>query len=83
MFDPELIDLDHDRDNDISPNVSVAATSQQTILLPNDQFYDKCFQLNFKQQHLVDFVMQYAVKCHYHERNNQPLPDALPDYIFL
>ena len=66
--------------NNLSPNVSVVAISQQTILLPNDQFYDMCFQLNFKQ-HLFDFVMQYAVKCRYHECNNQPLPDAF--YIFL
>ena len=35
MFDPELIDLHHGSDNNLSPNVSVAATSQQTILLPN------------------------------------------------
>ena len=81
MFDLELIDLDHDSDNNLSPNVSVAATSQQTILLPNYQFYDMRFQLNFKQQLLFDFVMQYAVKCRYHERNNQSLPDAF--YIFL
>ena len=50
MFDPQLIDLDDDSDNNnLASNSSVAATSQETFLLPSDEFYDMCFQLHHKQ----------------------------------
>ena len=51
------------------------------LLLPNEQFYEICSQLNEDQQHLFKFIMQYTLHCKLAEKNNE-LPHK-PFHIFL
>ena len=81
MINPDLLDFDIDADSNPTPNVPIAPTTIDNILLPNDQYYEKCSQLNEGQQSLFNFIMKYAVKCRFAERNNELPPD--PFYIFL
>ena len=80
MINPDLIDFDINDGNGIN-NGPIAPTRTDNILLPNDQFYDLCSQLNEGQQHIFNFIMKYAMECHLAENNNKPLPE--PFYIFL
>ena len=79
MINPNLIDFDIDDGN--HANVPIASTSIDNILLPNEQYYQMCSQLNEGQQHLFNFIMKYAIKCRFAEKNNEPPPE--PFYIFL
>ena len=83
MRPDELLDLhtvnnNDDNDENVPP---VAATTVSNLTLPNDEYYNMCFQLNEGQQHLFNFIMQWAVKYHFAETNAKPEPD--PFYIFL
>ena len=51
MINPNLLDLDlEDSDNVI--NATAVSTIIDNLLLPNEQFYEICSQLNEGQQHL-------------------------------
>ena len=51
------------------------------LSLPNEQFYEICSQLNEGQQHLFNFILQYALHCKLAEKNNELPPK--PFQIFL
>ena len=80
MINPDLIEFDIDDSNDIN-NGPIAPTSTVNLLLPNDQFYQMCSQLNEGQQVLFNYIMKYATECRFAENNNK-LPQE-PFYIFL
>ena len=80
MINPNLLDLDlEDSDNVI--NATAVSTIIDNLLLPNEQFYEICSQLNEGQQHLFNFIMQYALHCKLAEKNNESPPK--PFQIFL
>ena len=60
MINPNLLDLDLE-DSDSVNNASVVLTITDNLLLPNERFYKICSQLNEGQQHLFNFLMQYAL----------------------
>ena len=60
MINPNLHDLDLE-DNDSVNNAPVVSTIIGNLLLPNGKFYEVCSQLNEDQQHLFNFLMQYAL----------------------
>ena len=68
-------------DSDIVNNVPVVSTVIDNLLLPNEQFYEICSQLNEGQEHLFNFIMQYALHCKLAEENNKLPPK--PFQIFL
>ena len=62
IINPNLLDLDlEDSDNVI--NATAVSTIIDNLLLPNEQFYEICSQLNEGQQHLFNFIMQFALHC--------------------
>ena len=62
IINPNLLDLDlEDSDNVI--NATAVSTIIDNLLLPNEQFYEICSQLNEGQQHLFNFIMQFAFHC--------------------
>ena len=75
-----MLDLDFD-DSDSGSNATAVSTIINNLLLPNEQFYEICSQMNEVQQHLFNFIMQYAVHCKLAEKNNE-LPTK-PFQIFL
>ena len=80
MINPNLLDLDlEDSDNVI--NATALSTIINNLLLPDEQFYEICSQLNEGQQHLFNFVMQFALHCKLGEKNNELPPK--PFHIFL
>ena len=84
MLNPSLIDFDIDFHIDDSNGVNkgpIAPTAIYTTLLPNEQFYEMCSQLNEGQQHLFNYIMKYSVESRFAEINNTDLPE--PFYIFL
>ena len=64
MLNPDLLDLDMEEDNDEN-NVPVASTTVESRSLLPEQYYEMCSQLNELQQHLLNFIMKFAVKCRY------------------
>ena len=58
---PNLLDLDLEDNGSVSnaPNVS---TIIDNLLLPNEKFYEIYSCLNEGQQHLFNFIMQYALQ---------------------
>ena len=62
-------------------NASAVSTVIDNFLLPNEQFYEICTQLNKGQQHQFNFIMQYALHCKLAEKNNESPPK--PFQIFL
>ena len=60
MINPDLLDLDLKDSNGVS-NAPVASVTGDSLLLPNQQFYEMCSQLNEVLQHLFNFVMQCIV----------------------
>ena len=62
-------------------NATVASTITDNLLLPNEQFCEIYSQLNERQQHLFNFLMQYALHCKLEEKNVE-LPHK-PVQIFL
>ena len=80
MINPNVLDLDlEDSDNVI--NATAVSTIIDKLLLPNEQFYEICSQLNERQQHLFNFIIQYALHCKLAEKNNELLPKSFQ--IFL
>ena len=62
MINPNLLDQDlEDSDNVI--NATAGSRIIDNLLLPNEQFYEICSQLNEGQQHLFNFIMQFALHC--------------------
>ena len=71
MINPNLLDLDlEDSDNVI--NATAVPTIIDNLLLPNEQFYEICSQLNEGQQHLFNFMLQCALHCKLAEKNELP-----------
>ena len=59
---PNSLDLDlEDGDNVI--NATAVSTIIDNLLLPNEQFYEICSQLNEGQHHMFNFIMQFALHC--------------------
>ena len=80
MINPNLLDLDLG-DSDSVNNATAVSTIINNLLLPNEQFYEICSQLNEGQHHLLNVIMQYAVHCKLAEKNNGLSPK--PFQIFL
>ena len=80
MYDPSLIDLDDDSENQGQIR-SGASASIEVVSMSNETFYEMCSQMNEKQLYLFNFIMKYAVECRYSERNNTVAPT--PFNIFL
>ena len=70
MISPNLLDLDSDN----AINVTAVSTIIDNLLLPNEQFYEICSQLNEGQQQLFNFIMQFALHCELAENNNELPP---------
>ena len=83
MINPNLLDLDfHDTDDsDSVSNATAVSTINDNLLHPCQQFYKICSEMNEGQQHLFNFIMQYAVHCKLAEKNNKLPPK--PFQIFL
>ena len=80
MINPNLLDLDlEDSDNVI--NATAVSTIIDNLLLPNEQFHEIYSQLDEGQQHLFNFIMQYALHYKLPEKNNELPPK--PFQIFL
>ena len=62
MINPNLFDLDLEDSNNLI-NATAVSTIVNNLLLPNGQFYEICSQLNEGQQHLFNFIIQYALHC--------------------
>ena len=80
MVNPNLLDPDFEESNSVS-NAPVVSTIIDNLSLPNEQFYEICSQLNEGQQHLFNFIMQYALRCKLAEKNNELPPK--PFQIFF
>ena len=80
MINPSLLDLDL-KDIDNVSNAPGVSTIINNLVLPNEQFYEICSQLNEGQQHLFNFIMQYVLHCKLAEKNNELPPKPLQ--IFL
>ena len=52
-------------------NATAVSTIVDSLLLPNEQFYEICSQLNEGHQYLFNFMMQYALHCKLAEKNNE------------
>ena len=68
-----MLDLDL-KDIDSVSSAPVASTVIYNLLLLNKQFYQICLQLNEAQQHLFNFIMQYALHCKLTKDNVELLP---------
>ena len=69
-INPNFLDLDLEDSDSMSnaPAVSVI----EKLLLPNEQYNEICSQLNEGQQHLFNFIMQYALYCKLVKNNMLP-----------
>ena len=61
-------------------NAPLVPTVIDSLLLPNEPFYQICSKLNEGEQYL-NFIMEYALHCKLAEKNNE-LP-LKPFQIFL
>ena len=57
------------------------STIIDSLLCPNEQFYEISSQLNEGQQHLFNFILQYALHCKLAEKSDELPPK--PFQIFL
>ena len=62
MTNPNLLDLDLEVSYNVN-SVPVVPTIIEDLLLPTEQFYVICLQLNEGQQHVFIFKMRYALHC--------------------
>ena len=60
IINPNLLDLDLE-DSDSVINATAVSTLIDNLLLPNEQFHEIYSQLDEGQQHLFNFIMQYAL----------------------
>ena len=79
MINPNFLDLDLE-DSDSMSNARAVSIIEK-LLLPNEQYNEICSQLNEGQQHLFNFIMQYALHCKLVESNNMLPPKSFQ--IFL
>ena len=80
MINLNLLDLNLE-DSDSVSNKPVVSTIIDNLVLPNETFYEIFSQLNKGQQHLFNFIMQYALHCKLSEKNDELSPK--PFQIFL
>ena len=80
MINSNMLDLDLEDSDNVS-NAPVVSTIIDNFSLPNEQFYKICSRLNEGQQHLFNFIMQYALHCKLSEKNDELSPK--PFQIFL
>ena len=62
MINPDLIDFNFASRLYTGYKAGIGRTTVNNILLPNDQFFEMCHQLNKEQQQLFNFMMRYAIK---------------------
>ena len=79
MINPNLLGLDLEDSDRVSNALAVSAIID-ILSLPNELFYEICSQLIEGQQHLFNFIMQYALHCKLAEKNELP---PKPFQIFL
>ena len=80
MINLNLLDLNLE-DSDSVSNKPVVSTIIDNLVLPNEAFYEIFSQLNKGQQHLFNFIMQYALHCKLAEKNSELPPNSFQ--IFL
>ena len=80
MINPNLLHPDFNNSGSVS-NATAVSTIIDNVLLPNEQFYEVYSQMNEGQQHLFNFIMQYALHCKLGEKNNELPPKTFQ--IFL
>ena len=73
MINLNLLDLDLE-DSVSASNATVVSTVTDNLLL-NEPFCEICSQLNEGQQHLFNFIMQYALHCKLVEKNDECHPN--------
>ena len=81
MINPELLDLDLEEAGNNTNTVPVAATTIDNIMLPTAEFHDMCSKLNEEQMYMFNYIMRYAIKSRFAERNDEETPE--PFHIFL
>ena len=62
MIPEGLLDLNLDLENNGNNSVNASSASTATVTnltLPNDEYYNMCTQLDERQQHLFNYVMQW------------------------
>ena len=79
-INPNLLGLDLEGNGSVS-NAPVVSTIIDNLSLPNEHFYEIHSQLNEGQQHLFNFIMQFALHCKLVEKNNELPPK--PFQIFF
>ena len=79
MINPDLLDL-YLEDSDSVSNAPGASAIIDNLLLPREQFYEFCSQLNEDQSYLFNF-MKYVVHRKLAEKNIELQPK--PFHIFL
>ena len=80
MINPNLLDLDLE-DGDSVSKATVVSAITDNLLLPNEQFYKIYSQLNEGQQHLFNFIMQYALHCKLAQKNDEFPPKRFQIFI--
>ena len=70
IINPKLLDLDLEESDSVS-NAPFVSAIIGNLSLPNERFYEICSQLDEGQQHLFDFIMQYALHCRLAENINE------------
>ena len=80
MINPNLLDLGLEGSDNVI-NATAVSTIIDNLILPNEQVDEICSQLNEGQQHLFNFIMQFALHCKLAEKNNE-LPST-PFQVFL
>ena len=73
MINPNFFDRDLE-DSDSVNNTPVVSTIIHNLLCANKKFYEICCQLNEGQQHLSNFLMQYALHCKLAEKKKSCHP---------
>ena len=80
MINPNLLDLGLEGSDNVI-NATAVSTIIDNLILPNEQVDEICSQLNEGQQHLFNFIMQFALHCKLAGKNNELPPK--PFQIFL
>ena len=79
-INPNFLDLNLVGTDSLS-NAPVVSAIIDNLLLPNEQLYEVCSQLNKSQKHLFGFKMYYTLHCKLVEKKNE-LPLKIPFLIF-
>ena len=78
MINPDIIDFDNSSNVDTS---HAPASSVDDYLIPREEFYNMCSQLNDEQKHLLDYIMTFVMKSKTASKNDLAEPD--PFYVHL